>query len=230
MKQVVIVGGSGLVGNHILNVLAHKQDIAVTSLVRKVVGDANIPSISEMIFNFEDINEYKKIGSEIKCDIFFCCIGTTIRKAKSAENFLKVDRDYPISFIENIKKNSPKTLFVFVSSIGAANPRGLYLSAKSEVENALRKSLLPYIIARPSLLIGKRKEFRPAEQLGGIIFNKIDNFLKKINISEALAINKYVPIKATEVAECLVHRAIHYDKTVPGIVIEGRDFSNVTNS
>ncbi|KAB8028072.1 NAD-dependent epimerase/dehydratase family protein [Fluviispira multicolorata] len=225
MKRVVIAGGSGLVGSHILTALSQIQNIAITSLVRKIDGSTNIPSLSEVTFDFNNPNEYKKIGSEIKCDIFYCCIGTTIRKAKSAENFLKVDRDYPIQFIENIKMNSPNTLFVYISSIGAANPRGLYLNAKCDVEKSLTKSLLPYIIARPSLLIGKRKEFRPAEQLGGIIFNKIDNFLKKYKINDTFAINKYVPIKAIDVANCLVYRAMDFDKTVPGIIIEGSDFN-----
>ena len=90
MKNIIIVGGSGLLGGNILSILSEKKDISITSLVRKKNDDTKSSSINEVIFNFDDENEYKKIGSEIPCHIFICCLGTTIRKAKSFESFIKV--------------------------------------------------------------------------------------------------------------------------------------------
>lgn len=222
MKHIVIVGASGLLGSHIISVLLDKKDISIVSLVRKLTNKYNhLPNIKEIIFDFEKESDYHKIGSEILCDIFFCCIGTTIKASKSIENFNRVDKDYPIRFIEQIKKESPHSLFVFTSSIGVSNSRGYYLNAKCEVEKALTKSLLHYIISRPSILLGKRKEFRIAESIGGIILQKINYFLNKIKINEEFTFSKYAPIEAHKLAACMVHHALNFDTAIPGMILEG---------
>ena len=221
MKNIIIVGGSGLLGGNILSILSEKKDISITSLVRKKNADTKSSSINEVIFNFDDENEYKKIGSEIPCHIFICCLGTTIRKAKSFESFIKVDKEYPIKFLEHLKVNSPNALFVFTSSIGVSNPRGYYLTAKSEVEKAITKSLIHYIIVRPSILLGKRKELRIAETIGGMVLNKVDNFFKKLNFSEEFSFSKYAPIEAKQVAHTMVYHALNFDRSLPGMILEG---------
>ena len=221
MKHIVIVGSSGLLGSNILSILSNKKDVTITSLVRKIDTENQDKSINEIVFDFENENDYKNIGKSIPCDIFFCCIGTTLRTAKSFESFIKVDRDYPIRFIEHIKNNSPKTLFVFTSSVGVSNPRGYYLTAKSEVEKALTKSLLHYIIARPSILLGKRKEFRIAEKIGSVVLQKFDDLMKKFNINDEFSFSKYAPIEAKQVAKTMIYHALNFDKVLPGMILEG---------
>ncbi len=221
MKHIVIVGASGLLGSNILSILSIRKDVSITSLVRKLNAENQDPPINEIIFDFEKEEDYQKIGVQIPCDIFFCCIGTTLRTAKSFESFIKVDRDYPIRFIELIKNNSPKTLFVFTSSVGVSNPRGYYLTAKSEVEKALTKSLLHYIIVRPSILLGKRKEFRIAEKIGGAVLQKVDDLMKKFNLNDEFSFSKFAPIEAKQVAKTMVHHALTFDKVLPGMILEG---------
>lgn len=226
MKNIVIVGASGLVGSNVLTLLKNTPDISVICLVRHPNKIETTPNIKEIVFNFENEEEYKKIGNDIPCQIFFCCIGTTLRKAKSLESFHRVDRDYPIKFIDYIKKNTPNSLFVFISSIGVSNPRGYYLSAKCEVEKAITKSLLHYIIVRPSVLLGKRNEFRLAETVGGFFLSKIEKITKKFNIDDALSFSKFAPIEASKVAKAMVHHALNFDKSIPGMVLEGDSLNN----
>ncbi|WGL60929.1 NAD(P)H-binding protein [Pigmentibacter sp. JX0631] len=221
MKNIVVVGASGLVGSNVLALLKNTPDVTVTCLVRHPNKIETTENIKEIVFDFEKEEEYKKIGTDIPCHIFFCCIGTTLRKARSLESFHRVDRDYPIKFVEIIKKNTPNSLFVFISSIGVSNPRGYYLSAKCEVEKAITKSLLHYIIVRPSVLLGKRDEFRLAETVGGFFLSKIEKLTKKFNIDDALSFSKYAPIEASTVAKAMVHHALNFDKSIPGMVLEG---------
>ncbi|APJ04662.1 NAD-dependent epimerase/dehydratase family protein [Silvanigrella aquatica] len=223
MKHIVIAGGSGLLGSNVIAILSSTKNVSITCLTRRNLSTTQSQMLKEVLFDFENIEEYKKIGKEIPCDIFFCCIGTTLRNVKSFQNFVKVDRDYPIKFIENIKQNSPKTLFVFTSSIGVSNPRGYFLNAKCEVEKALTKSLLHYIIVRPSLLLGKRKEFRMAEKLSGIVLKKVDDIMKKFKINDEFSFSKYAPIEAALVAKTMVHHALNFDKVMPGMILEGDD-------
>ncbi|WP_338635864.1 NAD(P)H-binding protein [Spirobacillus cienkowskii] len=221
MKNVVLVGASGLLGSHVLALLTKNPDLKITCLVRNQNLEKTTDNVNEVIFDFDNFNEYKKIGCEIPCDMFFCCIGTTLKKAKNFEAFIKVDKDYPINFIENIKKNSPNTLFIFISSIGVSNPTGYYLTAKCEVEKSLTKSLLPYIIVRPSILLGKRKNIRIAETIGAFFLKKVDAITKKFNISDSFSFSKYAPIEANKLAETMVHHALNFDKASPGIILEG---------
>lgn len=226
MKNIILIGATGLVGSNVLKLLKDKENISVTCLVRTPNKIETGKNIKEIVFNFDSDEEYKKIGAEIPCSIFFCCIGTTLSKVKSLENFYKVDKEYPIKFIESIKKNAPNTLFVFISSIGVSNPRGYYLSTKCEVEKAITKSLLHYIIIRPSVLLGKRNEFRIAEKLGGFFLGKIEKICKNLKIDELLAISKYSPIEASKAAEVMVYHALNFDNSMPGMVLEGDSLVN----
>lgn len=221
MRHIVIAGASGLLGSNILSILSEKNDVSITSLVRKKKSEIQKQNIQEIEFNFDNENDYNRIGDEFQCDIFFCCIGTSLQSAKSFESFIKVDKEYPIRFIELLKNNSPRTLFVFTSSVGVSNPRGYYLTAKSEVEKALTKSLLHYIIVRPSILLGKRKEFRIAEVFGGIVLKKVDDIMKKFKINDEFSFSKYAPIEATQVAKSMVYHALNFDKVLPGMILEG---------
>lgn len=227
MKNVVVAGGSGLVGSKLLKLILNEEKITVTSLVRAKKEDMSQIRYNEVLFKFDDIKEYKKIGSEIPCDIFFCCLGTTIKKAKTAENFLKVDKDYPIKFMEHLKVNSPTALFVLVSSVGANHPRGLYLTAKYDVENALMKSGLSYIIVRPSLLLGRRNEFRVTERMAEIIANPVFQGMKKIKLTKVLGLDKYSPVQGEDVAKCMLSHALNYKENK---VLEGELIRELKNS
>jgi uncharacterized protein YbjT (DUF2867 family) len=227
MKHVVIAGASGLLGSNLLNALLESQKTHITSLVRTHQKHSHEPHPyhTEVLFDFNDPAAYKEIGTKIACDVFFCCLGTTLAQAKSFKNFLTVEREYPLHFIQTLKTHSPQTLFVFSSSVGASNPRGYYLNAKCDVEKALTQSLLPYIIVRPSVLLGHRKNFRLAEKIGGFILKKVDHVMKKLSLDEHFAISKLAPIEAHTLAQSMVFHALNFDKTLPGMVLEGKNLN-----
>src|SRR5262249_62336295 len=93
----------------------------------------------------------------------FCALGTTIRKAGSEAAFRKVDLEMPLRAAQEALKAGAEQ-FVVVSSVGAdPNSKNFYLRTKGELEAELAK--LPFgaiHILRPSLLIGRRQEFRLA--------------------------------------------------------------------
>jgi uncharacterized protein YbjT (DUF2867 family) len=97
----------------------------------------------------------------------FCALGTTIRKAGSQAAFRHVDLDLPLRAAEQALKAGAEQ-FVVVSSVGAdADSKNFYLRTKGEMERELAK--LPFYalhVLRPSLLIGKRPEFRLGEAIG----------------------------------------------------------------
>jgi uncharacterized protein YbjT (DUF2867 family) len=113
--------------------------------------------------------------------------------------------------------------FVIVSSVGAdAKSNNFYLQLKGEVEDEIKKMNLESVsVFRPSILLGDRKESRPAERIGQIAmqtfsFVLINNF------------RKYKPIHANEVAAAMVYAA---KQQKPGFSIyEYDDIKNNSNN
>jgi uncharacterized protein YbjT (DUF2867 family) len=101
-----------------------------------------------------------------------------MKKAGNKTNFLKVDQEYVLEVANWAKQNKAEKL-AFISSMGA-NPKSktFYLSTKGLVEKELEKLEFPHlIILRPSLLLGKRNEFRSGEKAAILMMRLINPFL-----------------------------------------------------
>jgi uncharacterized protein YbjT (DUF2867 family) len=221
MVHVVVAGATGLVGREIIRQLEQRKDVAFTALVRKA-GRLRALSgrVNEVVFDFEDPAAYGRLGSEIPCDVFLCALGTTLATAGSPEAFRKVDLEYPRAFMAALARLEPRPLFGAVSSVGAGKPKGLYLQTKAEMEQALVASGLPYVIVRPSLLLGKRKEFRTGERIAQILSAPY-LFFAKMLAPQSKLIWKYAPIEASAVAHALLLTGLDEPAAGSARIIEG---------
>jgi uncharacterized protein YbjT (DUF2867 family) len=216
-RQVVVAGGTGLVGREALRQLAARLDVEATALVRR--PGAGLPGgVRERVFDYEQEASYEALGGEVPCDALLCCLGTTRKKAGSDEAFRRVDRDYPIRLLERLKTLPGRPVFGLVSSVGADRGAGLYLRTKAEVEEAVRASGLPYVIVRPSLLVGEREESRPGERLGLAVSVPLFKALQTFATGELVA--RYAPIEGTRVAAALIRGAL--DEREPALILEGK--------
>jgi hypothetical protein len=203
-KTALLVGSTGLIGNLLLKDLLNDdyfQKIEVW--VRRPLG-INHPKLIEKIIDFNSITN---ISPQTVSHIF-CCLGTTIHKARTKEAFKKVDFDYVVNTAEYAGRcNAEK--FIVVSSIGAnKNSSGFYLRVKGDMEEAIKKISIPGIyILRPSLLLGKRNEFR----LGEIISKFFMTFLGLFLFGK---FRKFKAIRASVVAKAMIFVAIHHEKGI----------------
>lgn len=224
-KQFIIAGASGLVGTQALLQLAKQSDVRVVALVRKPgllakLGLDNVSHLSERVFDYESTNDMQSIGSEkLPCDIFLCCLGSTIKAAGSQAAFKRIEHDYPVDCLNALKANSPKSCFALVSSTGASPTGAFYLRNKYEVETALRDSGLCYVIARPSLLLGERKEFRLGEKIAEPVMKIAFGFFNLIGLTHMKRVAALRPISTAAVARAL----IHYSSLHQSVLLEGRD-------
>lgn len=168
MRHAVIAGASGLVGSHLLAVLARlKQRPTITILGRKPMENLP-PGVQQAIGDLHDENFLaKEITSE---SWVFCCIGTTMAQAGSEEAFKEVDYGIPVALGRVAKQKGCPGMSV-VSSMGAS-PNGFffYSRVKGEMEQALQAMNLPALhIFRPGLLVGKRKNVRLGEKVGQVL-------------------------------------------------------------
>lgn len=161
--KVLLCGATGLVGSECLRMLLHDPFITqVNAMVRNPTG-ASSPKLNEFVINFDEMENYPDI---FKVRAIICALGTTIKKAGSKENFRKVDYHYPLR-IAKMGLQEGAAHFVLVSSLGAdARSHTFYYRTKGELEEALEAlGYKQLTILRPSLLLGRRKEFRLGEEI-----------------------------------------------------------------
>ncbi|MDF2437158.1 MAG: oxidoreductase [Bacteroidota bacterium] len=194
-KTALIIGASGLVGTQLLRILESDAEyINVKVFVRKKINLIH-PKFEQVITDFDNLNTVKE---KIKGEVVFCTMGTTIKAAGSQEAFVNVDYTYVVNFAELAKQNNVSR-FVIVSSLGVSDSGGnFYLTVKRDVENALKRLRFPsLIIVRPSMLLGKRSEFRLGELIGKML-------MKGLGFLFVGKLKKYKAIEALTVAKAMV--------------------------
>jgi len=159
-----LIGGTGLTGSFLVRLLLGDSTITkVISISRRSMEISN-PKLAEVLS--PDLAELPSIEARIRGDIYFCCLGTTIKVAGSKENFEKVDHAAIVAFAKIASAHDAKS-FTFVSAMGAnANSMLFYNRVKGRTETDVKAlKLRSLIIFRPALLVGPRHEFRLAESI-----------------------------------------------------------------
>jgi uncharacterized protein YbjT (DUF2867 family) len=159
-----LIGSTGLTGSFLVRQLVADSAITeVISISRKSlrISDAKL---TEMLV--PDLAQLPSMEAKIRGELYFCCLGTTIKAAGSKENFERVDHDAIVAFARIAKAHNARSL-TLVSAIGA-NARSMifYNQVKGRTEDdAKAVGLRSLIIFRPALLVGPRQEFRLAEKI-----------------------------------------------------------------
>lgn len=172
----VIAGSTGLVGSLLISkLLTDKAITQVISVTRKSLG-VNDPKLKEIILSdFSTLLDYK---DELRGDVYFCTLGTTIKVAGSQDNFKKVDYDAIVNFGKVAQYNQAKSLTVISASMANAKSSIFYNKIKGETEQALiSMNLNRLILLRPGLLIGERSEKRAGEEFAIQIMNILSPIL-----------------------------------------------------
>lgn len=205
LKTALIIGATGLIGKELAKILWEAPEYErVIVLVRRSMGLQN-KKLIETIIEFDQLENFH---CEHTVDHVFCCIGTTIKKAKTQEAFRKVDYEYPMALGRWAKQNGI-TQYMLVSSVGAdANSKILYSRTKGQVEEGLKNLQLNGLhIFRPSLLLGQRDEKRIGESIATSISTKFP-FLYSGPFKQ------YSPIQGKTVANAMYKLALQERKGV----------------
>ena len=196
-RTVALFGSTGLIGSEILKLLINDDNYETINVITRKKVNIKSKKIKNHIIDFSDPEDYKKVIK--KGNVIIASIGTTQSKVNfNKRDYRKVDYDILLNIAKACKSNQASS-FCFVSSAGAnEKSKNFYLGLKGEIENSIMHlGLKTCLIFRPSLLIGKRNEFR----FGEIIAQKIMpifSFLMKSN---------YKPIKAIDVAKSIVNES-----------------------
>ncbi len=192
-KTALLLGATGLVGGHLLQQLLESPHYGqVVALTRRPL-DVKHPKLQQEILDFDHPDV-----SKIKGDDLFCALGTTLAKAGSKEAQYRIDCVYPYEIGKIAKQNGVRQ-YLLVSSIGAdAKSSNFYLKTKGELEEKIQGlDFEHFVAARPSFLLGERKEFRLGERIG----------IALAKVFAPLIPRRYRGVGAEKVARALIARA-----------------------
>ncbi len=199
-KSAILVRASGLVGGELLNLLLHGEAYSKVIVMGRRSLNLEHPKLEEIIVDFDLLDQYKE---SFRVDEVFCCLGTTIKKAKSKEAFKKVDVDYVLG-LAKIAKEMKVEKFLIVSSMGANQKSSIFYSKmKGLVEESLKEIGFNFLhIFRPSLLLGQRQEVRSGESAAAFLSKGLSFLLIG-------GLRKYKPIQAKSVAKGMYNAALY---------------------
>jgi len=194
MKTALIAGSTGLIGRQLLQLLLESD--RYTKVVALTRNDLPAhPKLEVLKTQFDNLSQW---SNKLAADDVFCCLGTTMAKAGSRENFYQVDFFYPLLIAKTAQARGAKQ-YLLVSALGANPDSTIYYNrVKGEIEQAIREVPFTTVhIFRPSLLLGPREEKRSGENAAKL-FYRIFGFLIP---------RKYKAIDSARVARAMLAEA-----------------------
>ncbi|MFE1815000.1 oxidoreductase [Metapseudomonas otitidis] len=168
-QHILLAGATGLTGEHLLDRLLNERTVErVLAPSRRPL--AAHPRLENPVGELADL--LPQLGGPV--DTAFCCLGSTIRQAGSQEAFRAIDLDLVVAVGRRARELGARHYLV-ISALGAdLGSSVFYNRVKGEMEDALRDQGWPQLtLARPSLLLGPRQEFRLGERLAAPLMRLI---------------------------------------------------------
>lgn len=151
--KALIIGATGATGKDLVNLLLQDPDYTeVVTFVRRLNGITH-PKLSEILTDFDNLEE---VSESIKGDVFFSCLGTTLKAAGSKEKQVHIDYDIPSKFAEIAKRNGIAKA-VLLSAYGAtSSSKVFYSKIKGQLEEKMAGlGFNALIIFKPGILLRK---------------------------------------------------------------------------
>lgn len=189
--KALIIGATGATGKDLVRVLLDDPSYTeVVAFARRSSG-LDHPKYSEVITDFEKLEE---VSGFINGDVWFSCLGTTLKAAGSKEKQWKIDHDIPAKFAGLAKQNGvPRA--VVVSAYGASTTSKVFYSRmKGELdEHIANLGFDQWIIFRPGFLLRK-----DTDRMGERMMAHVLKFMNGLGL-----IRKFRPLPTSILAEKL---------------------------
>ena len=212
--KAFVAGATGLTGRFVVQALCDRN-VAVTAHVR-----SDSPRLSEWRAHFESLGAQvdatpwtpgdmiERFSSNVP-DLVFATLGTTKKREKRGDgDYLTVDYGLTAMLIDALKPLQ-STRVVYLSSYGVkAGSKSAYLNARWITEEHLRQSGLPFLIARPSFILGKRDEKRWMESVGGGVSDALLGTLGFLGAKRTA--RRFGSIQGEELGQGLVREALRW--------------------
>ena len=98
----LVVGATGLVGRMVTEELLGRAEVEEVRVLVRRLPDVAHPMLLPILVEWDQLDRYSEAFSGVHS--VYCCLGTTIKKAGSQQQFRKVDVDYVIKTAELSKR------------------------------------------------------------------------------------------------------------------------------
>ena len=178
-KNIIFFGGSGLIGNSVLNLL-DKKESKIYAFSRQNL-DNKFKNVKDVIFNFDTLEANIELNN---WDHIYICLGRRLKvwellyiQKKDRKNHFKIEHDYIIKILEKAKKLGARDVSI-ISAIGAnSKSSNFYLKTKGLLEESIK--LLGYdnvSILRPGHILANNNSSKDFLIWIFDIFSKLANF------------------------------------------------------
>jgi nucleoside-diphosphate-sugar epimerase len=155
--------------------------------------------------------------ARLKPALVFALLGTTRARMKDsaragrdprAQDYEAVDYGLTALLLRAAKASGAGPRFIYLSAAGVSpKSRSPYYRARVKLEEELRASGLPYVIARPSFITGPdRDQPRPGERIGSALIDGLLRFAGALGARRLQA--RYASTTNTVLAQALVRLAL----------------------
>lgn len=194
-KVALLVGATGLIGHHLLELLLHHSNYS------KVLVQARSSCPAQYLpMQSAGRLEWLSFDDQLPCTIgdYFCALGTT-QKQSGKDGLVKVDRDLVVQ-TATVALAAGASLLSIVSALGAnENSLFFYNRTKGQMESDIER-LNPKTLHlwQPSLLLGERSERRAGEGFASVFMK--GKWLGNLSAREGAIVAKAM-VNAAQVAK-----------------------------
>ncbi|MEH6716848.1 NAD(P)H-binding protein [Parasphingorhabdus flavimaris] len=194
--KILILGATGLIGGLLTRKLVERgRDQTLHLLLRRPYRE----DVGKAKVHVQLQENWPATIAKIKPAIVISCLGSTMKKAGSKEEFAAVDRDLVGAVAAAAKAAGAKQFIAVSSTMADSSASSFYLKIKGEAEDVMRAQQFDRLdIIRPGLLRGERtNETRVGESLAIAASPIMDLMLHG-------KFRRYRSILASDVADAIV--------------------------
>ena len=148
-RMVLVTGASGFVGRHVVAAL-RAAGIPVRAMVRDPARAQGLGAHEMAVADVTDPRSVAEAARGCRAVIHL----VAIRRPWRERTFQRITVDGTRHVLEAARQAGAER-FVYVSALGAGDPpRTQYMRAKHEAERLVREGGLPWVILRPSFIVG----------------------------------------------------------------------------
>ncbi|KAJ5164392.1 Conidiation-specific protein 6 [Penicillium coprophilum] len=176
MVNVALIGGTGMVGSHILTSLIANPTVTRVDTISRRTPPATSGTPPAKLTNFVSGDTATWAGKLSTLaptpSIFISAFGTTRAAAGGFDNQYKIEHGLNVEMAKAAREAGTK-VYVLISSSGANKDSNIaYPRMKGEIEEDIKKLGFEHmVILRPGLIAGTREESRPLEAGARFIAN-----------------------------------------------------------
>lgn len=174
--KALIIGATGATGRDLVSVLLRDPDYTeVVAFVRRPTGLTH-PKYSEVVTDFDKLEE---VSDAITGDVWFSCLGTTLKAAGSQEKQWQVDHEIPLAFARLARGNGVAKAVVVSAYGAAAGSKVFYSRLKGVLDEAIIKlGFDQCVIFRPGFLVRKDTDRGSERVIAGVL-----RFLNRLGVA-----------------------------------------------